>query len=75
MCATLKQRTTGHPLTVHEPPVEQGIVDEGLQHSHDAVPVLPQHFHHCVASDPVVTVQAGDLAHKHTDILQPLFHW
>lgn len=52
-----------HFLTVHKPPVEQRVVDEGLQHSHNAVPVLPQHLHHCVARDPVVTIQARHLTH------------
>lgn len=49
-------------LTVHKPPVEQGIIDKGLQDSHDAVPMLPQHLHHRVAGDAVVTVQACHLA-------------
>lgn len=49
-------------LTVHEPPVEQRVVDEGLQHGHDAVAMLPQHLHHRVAGDAVVAVQARHLA-------------
>lgn len=57
------------PLTVHEPPVEQRVVDEGLQHGHDAVPVLPQHLHHCVAGDAVVTVQACHLETNQTQTL------
>lgn len=56
-------------LTVHEPPVEQRVIDEGLQHGHDAVPVLPQHLHHRVAGDPVVPVQTGHLSPNQT---QPL---
>ena len=59
---TRAEMTEWFCLTVHEPPVEQGVVDEGLQHGHDAVPVLPQHLHHCVAGDPVVTIQACHLA-------------
>lgn len=49
-------------LTVHEPPVEQRVVDEGLQHGHNTVPVLSQHLHHCVAGDAVVPIQACHLA-------------
>ena len=56
-------------LTVHEPPVEQRVVDEGLQHGHDAVPVLPQHLHHRVAGDPVVPVQTGHLSPNQTQLL------
>lgn len=48
-------------LTVHEPPVEQRVVDEGFQHGHDTVTMLPQHLHHRVAGDAVVTVQACHL--------------
>lgn len=57
-------------LTVHEPPVEQRVVDEGFQHSHDAVPMLPQHLHHRVAGDAVVTVQACHLAPNQKKTLQ-----
>lgn len=49
-------------LTVHKPPVEQRVVDKGLQHGHDAVAMLPQHLHHRVAGDAVVAVQACHLA-------------
>lgn len=49
-------------LTVHKPPVEQRVVDEGLQHGHDAVAMLTQHLHHRVAGDAVVAVQARHLA-------------
>lgn len=49
-------------LTVHEPPVEQRVIDKGLQHGHDTVPMLPQHLHHRVAGDAVVTIQACHLA-------------
>lgn len=49
-------------LTVHKPPVEQRVVNEGLQHGHNAVTMLPQHFHHRVAGDAVVAVQARHLA-------------
>ena len=48
-------------LTVHQPPVQQGVIDEGFQHGHDAVLVLPEHLHHGVARDPVVAIKARDL--------------
>lgn len=54
--------TSGSSLTVHEPPVEQRVVDEGFQHGHDTVTMLPQHLHHRVAGDAVVTVQARHLS-------------
>lgn len=54
-------------LTVHEPPVEQGVVDKGLQDGHDAVPVLPQHLHHGVAGDPVVPIQTCHLNTHNAD--------
>ena len=40
---------TTRVLTVDEPPVEERVVDEGLEDSHHTVLVLPQHPHHVVA--------------------------
>lgn len=48
-------------LTVHQPPVQQRVIDEGFQHGHDTVLVLPKHLHHGVARDPVVAIKACDL--------------
>ena len=53
-------------LTVHQPPVQQGVVDEGFQHGHDAVLVFPEHLHHRVARDSVVAIQTGNLQQGHS---------
>jgi hypothetical protein len=50
-------------LTVHQPPVEQWVIDKGFQHSHDTVLVFPEHFHHGVACGSVVAIQTRNL-HK-----------
>ena len=53
--------------TIHQPPVEEGVVHEGLEHRHHTVLVTPQHAHHALARHPVVAVDAGHLTHTSRD--------
>ena len=42
--------------TIDESPIEQGVVDESLQHGHDTVLVLPQNSHHTLTCTTEVTL-------------------
>ena len=51
-------------FTVNEPPVEERIVDECLEHSHHAVLVLPQHSHDIVTRLTEVTLNSSHLGER-----------
>ena len=48
-------------LLLHEAPVEEGVVDEGLEDGHEAVLVVPEDAHDGLAGAPVRALDAGDL--------------
>ena len=50
-----------HALTIDEPPVEKGIINECFEDSHYAVLVLSQHSHHIVAGLTEVALNASHL--------------
>ena len=48
----------------HQPPVEEGVIDKGLQHSHQWLLVLTKHLHHLLTRHAVVAINACCLKKK-----------
>jgi hypothetical protein len=44
---------------VKEAPVDEGVVDKGFQHCHDAILLAPQHAHHLIAGCPAIRSDKG----------------
>ena len=59
----IEDEQTGHQNTfVYQSPIEQWIVYKCFQYSHEAVFILPKHFHHIYAGLLVVAVHSSYLS-------------